>query len=504
MAKSSPTCIQVGLTLASLLLVAMLLACQGLVKQSPNPPGSLQTSINHIVVFVQENRSFDSYFGALREYWAQNRFPDQPFDGLPQFNNPAGAPPTNPGCDPTLPYTPATPNDCTIDPNSPPVAAFHFQSMCVENPSPSWNESHKAWNLKDAISNTATLDGFLWSAAHDARNIVPPFNDTNGVRAMGYYDGGDLNYYYSMASSFATSDRWFSPVMSRTDPNRFYLWAATSQGHVYPLQQNSTLLTAKTILEELQTAGVTWKIYVHPDKTGATDPKSLFQYTYIRNFTYGNTVLTKFPQNIVSTDQFLADAKAGTLPQLAFIEPATAAGLDEHPADSDPGPGELPCCSVQAGAAYAQSLINAVMTGPNWKDSVITFTFDEAGGFYDHVSPQPAVSPDGIKPSDLMVGDICTKSTGQNCDFVFTGYRVPLIVISPFAKKNYVSHAVADHTAILKLIETRFKLPALTARDAAQIDMAAEFLDFVNPQWTTPPSPPAQTTGGACYLDRLP
>src|SRR5947209_19715135 len=99
MAKSSRTCMQVGLTLASLLLVAMFIACQGLVKQPPKPPGSLQTSINHIVVFAQENRSFDSYFGAMREYWAQNKFPDQAFDGLPQFNNPAGAPPSNPGCD---------------------------------------------------------------------------------------------------------------------------------------------------------------------------------------------------------------------------------------------------------------------------------------------------------------------------------------------------------------------------------------------------------------------
>jgi len=90
------------------------------------------------------------------------------------------------------------------------------------------------------------------------------------------------------------------------------------------------------------------------------------------------------------------------------------------------------------------------------------------------------------------------------CDFTYTGYRIPLVVISPFSKKNFVSHSVADNTAILKLVETRFNLPALTKRDAAQLDMSAEFFDFTNAPWTTPPAVPAQNTGGACYLDHLP
>jgi phospholipase C len=263
-------------------------------------------------------------------------------------------------------------------------------------------------------------------------------------------------------------------------------------------------LTAKTIFEELQSAGVTWKIYVHPDASGCTTAQCLFQLTYIKNFTYGQTVLSQFSQNIVSTSQFITDAQAGTLPQVALIEPPSAIGLDEHPSDTDPLPGQPACCNVQVGANFVSTLINALMNGPNWKDSAFIFTFDEGGGFYDHVAPQPAVNPDGIKPNDLGQGDICTVTTGPNCDFIFTGFRVPMFVASPFAKKNFVSHTVADYTAILKLIETRFNLPALTKRDAAQIDMSAEFFDFANPAWTTPPKPPAQTQGGACYLDRLP
>src|SRR5438128_9161738 len=189
---------------------------------------SLQ-SINHIIFMAQENRSFDHYFGALRQYWADNGYPDQQFDGLPQFptSSPSGPPPTNPGCDPAFPFPG---NDCVFDSNSPNVQSYHLQTTCVENPSPSWNESHVGWNLTNPVSPTATLDGFVWAAGHDSRNMVPPFFDTDGVRTMGYYDGTDLNYYYFMASNFATSDRWFSPVMSRTALNRMYMLAGTSHG----------------------------------------------------------------------------------------------------------------------------------------------------------------------------------------------------------------------------------------------------------------------------------
>jgi phospholipase C len=104
---------------------------------------------------------------------------------------------------------------------------------------------------------------------------------------------------------------------------------------------------------------------------------------------------------------------------------------------------------------------------------------------------------------DLQPEDVCTTTTGPTCDFVYTGYRVPLVVVSPYAKKNYVSHTVTDYTAMLKFIETRFNIPALTKRDAAQEDMT-EYFDFSNPPWMTPPLPPQQSTSGACYLNHLP
>jgi phospholipase C len=469
-------------------LAVVLSSCQGLVSGSQ----SLQ-SVNHIIFMMQENRGFDHYFGAMRQYWAANGIPDQSFDGLPQFNPASGntplegPAPSNPGCDPAFP----PPSDCTEDSASPPVVSFHMHSMCIENPSPSWNESHVDWNLSDPVSPSPTLNGFVWTAAHDARANQPPFYDVNGLRAMSYYNGDDLPYHYFLASKFATSDRWFSPTMSRTQPNRMYSLAATSAGHVYPLLPGSPPLSNPTIFDRLQAAGISWKVYV----TDLEYAKPPIQDSSLNMF----STAAKYPDNIVSVAQFLSDVKNSTLPSVAYIDPGFGSGLDEHPGVSD----QNPSGDVQVGSAYVATLINALMQSASWLDSVFILTFDEGGGFYDQVPPQPAVSPDGIKPLDLQPGDICTTTTGPNCDFTYTGYRVPLIVVSPFAKANYVSHTVADYTAWMKLVETRFGVPNLTNRDAAQMDMT-EFLDFQNPPWETPPTPLPQPTSGACYMDRLP
>ena len=470
-----------------------------------NPAASI-SSINHVIILVQENRSLDNYLGALRGYWKQNGYPDQSFDGLPQFNPTSGAAPLQgpapsiPGCNPSSP----SPKNCIPDPTHP-VTSFHLATMCTENTSPSWNEAHNDWDYNDQVGNApAALNGYVFTAAYDARALG--YYDTAGIRAMGYYDGGDLNFLYYMASNFATSDRFFHPVMSRTDLNREYLLGATSHGYVYPNgtdTADSPLINSKTIFEDLQGAGITWKIYVDPQGSSCTSPYTascLMTLSYLQSFTYAQTVVSQYPQNIQPISQYFTDVQNGTLPQVSEIEPASTAGLDEHGSDVDV---QAYATDIQSGEAYAESLINSLMSSSSWKDSVLFLTYDEAGGLYDHVSPQPAVSPDGIKPVDLLAGDVCNTSTGPLCDFVYTGYRVPLVVVSPYAKKNYVSHTVADYTAMLKFIETRFKVPALTKRDAAQIDMT-EFFDFANPPWMTPPAPPAQNTSGACYLDHLP
>jgi phospholipase C len=462
------------------------------------------TAINHIIFMAQENRSFDHYLGTLRAYWAANNIPDQSLDGLPQFNPTSGIPPlygpppTNPGCDPAYP----PPDKCTVDSNSPQIESFQLISQCVEDPGDAWDESHFDWNLFNPTSGTPALNGLVYSAAIEARSRKPPYYDTDGIGGMGYNDSSELNYYYFMATEFATSDRWFSPVMSRTPANRMYLDAATSQGYVYAIPTTDPPLTAPPIFEVLQNAGISWKIYVNPENSTCTgppyQPSCLLTLSTIQDFAWGQTIPKDYPNNIAPMSEYFSDLQNNTLPQVAIIEPAWDAGFDEHPTIYDNQPS-----NIQLGANYVSTLINGLMTSSSWTDSVFILTYDEFGGFYDHVPAQQTVSPDGIKPVDLNPGDVCYAKSGPTCDFVYTGFRMPLIVVSPFTQKNYVSHTVADLTAILKLIETRFNLPPLTKRDAAQMDMT-EFFNFNNPPWLAPPTPPAQNTTGACYVNKLP
>lgn len=471
-------------TAMTVVICMLMCACQGL-QQGPGAPPLPQdpgvSNINHVIIMAQENRSLDHYFGKLPAYWAANGYAAQPFDGIP--NNA-----TNPG------WT-----------NGSSVPAYHLATECVENLSPSWDESHLDWNLKQPLSSTPAMNGFVWNAANFARNenkagANPAYTDTAGMRAMGYYDSSDLNYYYFMASNFATSDRWFAPAMDRTQVNRLYMFAATSQGYAYPpgtTASDNAPLQALTIFDSLTTAGVSWKVYYTDDsctKTpGGTDTSpSSGPCTFLTQFSkYAPP--NRLPANVVPISQYLSDVQAGTLPAVSFIDSGYLSNRDEHP---------NPQGNIQAGAAYVASLINALMASPSWKDSVFILTFDESGGFYDHVPPQAAVNPDGMTPIDLKPGDVCTSGSGVDCNFNHTGYRVPLIVISPFSKKHYVSHNVADYTAMLKLIEVRFQVPSLTQRDAAQIDMT-EFFNFANPPWITPPTPPAQNTNGTCNAQAL-
>jgi phospholipase C len=443
----------------------------------PNTQG--MAGIQHIIFMLQENRSFDHYFGHLPGYWAANNFP-QARNGT------------------TFDAEPANGSNLETD-GITKVTAFPLTTKCVENPSPSWNEDHIDYNWHNNFGPYLG-DGFVHTASGE-KNVAGgfagmPYYDQFGQRAMGFYTDSTLNYYYFMASTFGTSDRWFSPVLSRTEPNRMYLLAGTSDGHGYPITCNPTCpppLPSETIFEALDKAGISWKIY----KTD-TSPSFLGLFSYISAPGVQAKIVPVNPN-------YFNDLAAGTLPQVAMIEAGYGNGLDEHPTGDDTKPGT----DIQKGAAYVSTLINGLMKSSSWSSSVFILSWDEGGGFYDHVSPQPEPSPDGILPNDLHVaqGDICTSPDGSinsdpTCRFETTGYRVPLIVVSPFSKKNFVSHTVRDYTAILKLIEMRFGLANLTARDAAQPDML-EFFDFTNVPWRTPPTPPAQLTSGSCVIEAL-
>jgi len=419
--------------------------------------------VKNIVIMMQENRSFDHYFGHLNEYRVSQGLPAD-VDDLSNVG-PVSVPSWN---------------------NSGNISLFHMLTQCIGDVTPSWQESHNDINLSSPNEghwgSPPPMNGFAAMAGGYASHDPSSGGfDVAGKRAMGYYTSDDLPFYYWAATTFATSDRWFSPELTRTQMNRMYMLAATSNGFTYPGGAGTGLPAlnmsgVKSIFELLQENNVTWKIYV-TDNYVAGDVGSMDTYANYFSFVYG------YPKNFADAKTFASDAANGTLAQVSFIESGyTESGSDEHPQNP-----------IDKGAQYTESLVQALMNSPSWANSVFFITYDEAGGFYDHVPPASMPPPDDKAPI-IPAGD----PTGN---FDTTGFRVPLMVISPFTKPGYVSHNNADYTAILKFVETRFSLPSLTKRDAAQIDMT-EFFDWSAPNMAST-KPPAQPYL-ACYFDHLP
>lgn len=386
------------------------------------------SNLKHIIFFVQENRSFDDYFGMLGQYKASLGLAND-VDGMD--------------------LNAAIPNT-----QGQLVHPFHYQTVCTENLSPSWNESH------------VDVDGGLMDGFMKTSTSVPSTIDPTGTRAMGYYTQADLPYYYELAARFATSDRWFSPLLSNTIPNRFYLFTATSWGNAFPVNPPSGGFTQPTIFDHLDQAGVSWRYYYQDGPSSAL----IQQFsTYRRD-----------SAKVVSISNWATDVQnPATLPSVIFIERAGVSGLDEHPG-----------ANIQKGAADAANIINTFIHSPSWPSSAFILTYDEGGGLYEHVLPGREIKPDNIAP--------ILRSTDKPGDFNQTGFRVPLVVISPWVRPSFVSHTTRDYTSILRLIEDTFKVAPLTLRDT-NADNMMEFFDFsAGPRLLTPPPLPAQPTNGTC------
>jgi phospholipase C len=389
-------------------------------------PGDI-TAIKHIIFMVQENRSLDHYFGMLGAY-KQSEGWTGTWNGVP--------------LNASLPDYKGTGN----------VSPFHEQTVCIDNVSPAWNEAHYA-------VHSGKMDFFM-----KTEGSLPSAIDTQGTRMMGYYDQTDLPYYYELASQYATSDTWFSPLLSDTKPNRMYLLTGTSFGHIRPSDVPPTGgWPQPTIFRTLTQNHISWRYYYQDSSV------------YLASFSDWATL----QGNVYNISHYFTDIQnPSTMPQVIFIERGGQIGTDEHPS-----------ANIQKGEVVVANIINSFLQSPIYQNSVFILTYDEGGQLYDHVPPFTEVAPDTIPPM-LLPGDL--PGTFGN-----SGYRVPLIVVSPFVKPQYVSHVNRDYTAILKFIETRFKLPPLTARDAAQDDMT-EMFDFSAPQIPTPPPLPQATSSGKC------
>jgi phospholipase C len=338
-------------------------------------PAPQQSGIDHIVVVMMENRSFDHFLG-----WVPGARGRQ-----------AG-----------LTY---------VDRYGIPHGTHHltdFQGCGHPDPDHSYEGGRVQYD-------DGRCDGWLRSGDNDEY-------------AIGYYTDADQAFYGRAARDWTVCDSYFSAVLAETYPNRFYQHSAqTDRTH------NSTAIaTMPTIWDRLADAGVAARYYFND-----------VPFTALWGTKY-QTISSPFAR-------FRAEAAAGTLPAVSFVDPqftdeSTGTSADDHP-HSD----------IRAGQHFLDTVYSSLVESPNWARTVLVVNYDEWGGFYDHVAPTTA--PDA-RP-----------------DCTLRGFRVPCLVISPMARRGYVAHETYDHTSVLKMIEWRWGLPALTPRDAAARNLA-EVLDY--------------------------
>lgn len=334
--------------------------------------------IQRIVIVLQENHTFDNYFG------------------------------TYPGADGTagkticLPNLPGNPNcvSPTRAPAATPVSLSH-----------DWSTAHAAYD-------GGKMDAFVTAEGN--------------AGTMEYFDRTDLPRYWAAADRYTLCDRYFTSAMTESLPNHLFLVAGTCGG----IEDDNVpaSLPFPSIFERLDAVGVSWKVY------GFT--------TWFRNFAYVQKTPTA-QKRFASGNAFATDLKAGSLPTVSWIIGA-------------PGGSEHPPADVRIGQnSVADDIINPLGSSPYWGDLAVFVTWDDYGGFFDHVPP-PQVDAFGY------------------------GFRVPCLVVSPYARPGFVDSTVRDHSSILRFVEDRFGVAPLSTRDAAADGFAGAF-DFAHPGRTFTP-----------------
>ena len=363
-------------------------------------------AIEHVVVLMLENHSYDNVLGMLRrgDGFKLGR------DGRPTA--------TNPYADGRVQH------------------AFRMPTTCQPHgkPSQEWRASHIQYA-------NGRNDGFVIS--------------DSGPVAMGYWTRDDLPFTYDLASRFPIADRWFCSVLAQTDPNRRFLIAATasgmtddigtSPGNIVP---DATLFAPAngTIFDRLTANGISWTDY------NASYPLGTTAELYPSN----DAAPTALHQKPIA--DFFTDAAAGRLPSFSLLDPDYGTQSQEDPQN------------MAVGEAFLASVVRALGRSPAWRRTLLIFTYDEHGGYFDHVPPPVALAPDAIPP---------TVQPGESMydGYKRYGFRVPAIVVGPYSKRNHVSHTLYDHTSILAFLERKWNLPAMTWRDANANDLT-DFLDL--------------------------
>jgi phospholipase C len=399
------------------------------------PAGTVTAALpfDHIVVVMMENHSFDNLLGAL------------PLSGQPKaqglrFDSRGTARNHNPG------------------PNGP-VRSFPFPSTAQgANVSQAWNATHQQMD-------GGKMDGFV--------------NSVGSTQPMGYWTEETLPFAYSLARTFTLANRWFCSAPCQTYPNRRFLMAGTAYGNI--ATDSESLKDPPppngTIFDRLHAYGISWRNYFTDLPQTAIIP----------------SIIGKYPANLASIAQFYADCTTGSLPSVSFVDPEFGAlsevgsilksvpGLEAIGAKLETiGGDQEPPQDMSYGESWAYSVIDAVLSSPAWPRTLLVYTYDEHGGYYDHVPPPAAIAPDSIPPA------LGPAEVPGGYDIY--GPRVPTIVASPYAKPNATTNVVHDHTSVLATIEAKWNLPALTYRDA-NARTVSDFLDLkAQPAFLQPPT----------------
>lgn len=383
---------------AGLLQVAPVAAASDL--QAPQPA----TPIEHLIVLMQENHTFDNYFGT---YPGAN--------GIPEGTR------------------------MPVDPNDP--TAGYVEPWHIGNSSIS-DLSHNQATYEEQF-NHGDMNGFV--AALNRRN-------QNGRLAMGYYDERDIPYYWNLADNYVLFDNFFSSAKEGSFTNHMYWVAAQSPDAKSGETLSQTLSDVPTIFDRLQAAGVSWKFYVQN-----YDPTITYRNLKVSGNRASQVIWVpllnidrflddpELSRHIVNLDEYYTDLRNGTLPAVAYIVPS---GASEHPPSTP-----------QAGQRFVKNLIQELMRSDAWDSSAFLLTYDDWGGWYDHVAP-PQVDGYGYGP------------------------RVPALLVSPYALQGKVDSTQLDFTSILKFIEENWGIVPLSERDANANNFLSAF-DF-----TQPPHPP--------------
>ena len=422
-----------------------------------NPPscGSLR-DIQHVVILIQENRSFDHYFGSYR--------------GVTGFADPGVLPLTD-GSGLSVFAQPGYPGGYAGDHLYP----FHLDSFnngeCTNDINHSWGPQHTYWD-------GGKLDGFV--SGHLAVDGA-----ANGPLTMGYYTRADLSFYYALADAFTICDHYHCSVIGPTDPNRLYSMSAslgadgTGGGPI--LSTSSTrverfgTLSWTTMPEQLQARGISWKVYGDPDGNFGDNVLPYFRQYQTNPVLAANALTPTFPGT------FQTDVALGLLPQVSWVLAPLISS--EHP----PAPEEY-------GESVAAQILNTLVSNPGvWSKTALFITHDENGGFFDHVPPP--TSPAGTAGEYLTVRPLPSDASGV-AGPIGLGFRVPLLVVSPFSRGGFVCKDRFDHTSLLRFLETRFgpEVPNLSSwRRSVTGDLTSAF-NFVKIDTSVPPLPQPSLT----------